>query len=279
MRKFFIVTNKSKDRDLLVTKKIIDHIILKGGVYKRYLMARKGHDAPMEVDEDTDCILIIGGDGTFLAVANRLAGNRIPLLGINMGTLGFLADVNPDEVCSVIDELFDDKFKVEERFMLEAKVLRQGEEIASYIGLNDIVIARGGFTRLIALAVTINGTLMDRYQADGIIICTSTGSTGYNLSAGGPIISTSSKSFAITPICAHSIAGRSIVLSEDDIIQIEVENIRDKIYEAANISYDGREGINLLPGDQIIIEKADLYTPVIRRNRVSFVKILKEKLL
>ena len=163
--------------------------------------------------------------------------------------------------------------------MLTAEVYKQGEKAATYIALNDFNINRFGASRVIGLKVDINGSVIDRYRADGVIVCTPTGSTGYNLSAGGPIINPTCKNFVITPICPHSLTARSIVLAKEDVVTVEVEQIRSNIKEEAIISFDGREGLSLFPRDQVKIYKSQEVTPFIKATEVSFVQILKEKLL
>ncbi len=233
----------------------------------------------IDIPEGTQCILVIGGDGTILAAARMLVGSNIPLLGINLGTLGFLADVNLADLSKTLDLLLQDQYQVENRIMLTAEVYKQGEKAATYIALNDFNINRFGASRVIGLKVGINGSVIDRYRADGVIVCTPTGSTGYNLSAGGPIINPTCKNFVITPICPHSLTARSIVLAKEDIVTVEVEQIRSNIKEEAIISFDGREGLSLFPGDQVKIYKSQEVTPFIKATEVSFVQILKEKLL
>ncbi len=278
MNNFLIIANKQKDINLEITEQIKHHITRMGAVcnvYDRY----DRNVVSIDIPEGTQCILVIGGDGTILAAARMLVGNTIPLLGINLGTLGFLADVNLADLSKTLDLLLKDQYQVENRIMLTAEVYKQGEKAATYIALNDFNINRFGASRVIGLKVGINGSVIDRYRADGVIVCTPTGSTGYNLSAGGPIINPTCKNFVITPICPHSLTARSIVLAKEDVVTVEVEQIRSNIKEEAIISFDGREGLSLLPGDQVKIYKSQEVTPFIKATEVSFVQILKEKLL
>lgn len=278
MNNFLIIANKQKDINLEITEQIRHHITRMGAVCNVY--DRYDRDVvSIDIPEGTQCILVIGGDGTILAAARMLVGNTIPLLGINLGTLGFLADVNLADLSKTLDLLLKDQYQVENRIMLTAEVYKQGEKAATYIALNDFNINRFGASRVIGLKVGINGSVIDRYRADGVIVCTPTGSTGYNLSAGGPIINPTCKNFVITPICPHSLTARSIVLAKEDVVTVEVEQIRSNIKEEAIISFDGREGLSLLPGDQVKIYKSQEVTPFIKATEVSFVQILKEKLL
>ena len=278
MNNFFIIANKQKDINLEITEQIRHHISRLGAVCNIYDQYDRDVSS-IDIPEGTQCILVIGGDGTILAAARMLVGSNIPLLGINLGTLGFLADVNLADLSKTLDLLLQDQYQVENRIMLTAEVYKQGEKAATYIALNDFNINRFGASRVIGLKVGINGSVIDRYGADGVIVCTPTGSTGYNLSAGGPIINPTCKNFVITPICPHSLTARSIVLAKEDIVTVEVEQIRSNIKEEAIISFDGREGLSLFPGDQVKIYKSQEVTPFIKATEVSFVQILKEKLL
>ena len=278
MNNFFIIANKQKDINLEITEQIRHHISRLGAVCNIYDQYDRDVSS-IDISEETQCILVIGGDGTILAAARMLVGSNIPLLGINLGTLGFLADVNLADLSKTLDLLLQDQYQVENRIMLTAEVYKQGKKAATYIALNDFNINRFGASRVIGLKVGINGSVIDRYRADGVIVCTPTGSTGYNLSAGGPIINPTCKNFVITPICPHSLTARSIVLAKEDIVTVEVEQIRSNIKEEAIISFDGREGLSLFPGDQVKIYKSQEVTPFIKATEVSFVQILKEKLL
>ncbi len=278
MNNFFIIANKQKDINLEITEQIRHHISRLGAVCNIYDQYDRDVSS-IDIPEGTQCILVIGGDGTILAAARMLVGSNIPLLGINLGTLGFLADVNLADLSKTLDLLLQDQYQVENRIMLTAEVYKQGEKAATYIALNDFNINRFGASRVIGLKVGINGSVIDRYRADGVIVCTPTGSTGYNLSAGGPIINPTCKNFVITPICPHSLTARSIVLAKEDIVTVEIEQIRSNIKEEAIISFDGREGLSLFPGDQVKIYKSQEVTPFIKATEVSFVQILKEKLL
>ena len=278
MNNFLIIANKQKDINLEITEQIKHHITRMGAVCNVYDQYNRNVTS-IDIPEGTQCILVIGGDGTILAAARMLVGNTIPLLGINLGTLGFLADVNLADLSKTLDLLLKDQYQVENRIMLTAEVYKQGEKAATYIALNDFNINRCGASRVIGLKVGIKGSTIDCYRADGVIVCTPTGSTGYNLSAGGPIINPTCKNFVITPICPHSLTARSIVLAKEDVVTVEVEQIRSNIKEEAIISFDGREGLSIVPGDQVKIYKSQEVTPFIKATEVSFVQILKEKLL
>ena len=272
MNNFLIIANKQKDINLEITEQIKHHITRMGAVCNVYDQYNRNVTS-IDIPEGTQCILVIGGDGTILAAARMLVGNTIPLLGINLGTLGFLADVNLADLSKTLDLLLKDQYQVENRIMLTAEVYKQGEKAATYIALNDFNINRCGASRVIGLKVGINGSTIDCYRADGVIVCTPTGSTGYNLSAGGPIINPTCKNFVITPICPHSLTARSIVLAKEDVVTVEVEQIRSNIKEEAIISFDGREGLSIVPGDQVKIYKSQEVTPFIKATEgEAFIK-------
>ncbi|MCD8021330.1 MAG: NAD(+)/NADH kinase [Clostridiales bacterium] len=279
MKNFLLIPNRQKDVGLVLTRSIRDALRWRGAICHIYDEYHVNDTSPIKVPKNTECILVIGGDGTILAAAGRLVGKNIPLLGINLGTMGFLADVDLNDLPEMIQSLVDDKYELERRIMLRAEICRAGQCLYTFTALNDFVINRSGFSKVIGLAVRINGTLIEQYRADGVIICTPTGSTGYNLSAGGPIINPTCKNFVLTPICPHSLAMRSVVLAKEDIVTIEMENVRPDQKEEAMVSPDGKDGMMIRPGDQVKVYKAEEVTPFIKMKEVSFVKILKEKLL
>jgi len=279
MKNFLIITNKQKDKKLILSGHVRSVIESRGAACQIYYEYKKDDTDPIMIPEGTDCILVIGGDGTILNAASRLIGSNIPLLGINRGTLGFLADIDVHELEMTIDDLLADRYQLEKRIMLRADVFRDSQCIRSYTVLNDVVVSRADFGRVVGLSVLINGTLSDSYRADGVIVCTPTGATGYNLSAGGPIINPTCKNFVITPICPHSLATRSVVLAKEDTVIIEVEDLRGTKKEQAVVSFDGKEGIHIRAGDQVHVKRAEEVTPFIKTKEVGFTKILKEKLV
>ena len=279
MKNFLIITNSKKDKNNKITKRIVDHLTGGGAVCHVIDHYEKYWEKPVDVPEDTQCILVIGGDGTILAAARALVGTGIPLLGINRGTLGFLADVKLTELDHALDRLLRDDYRIENRIMLSAEVYKNGTLTDRYIALNDISVNKANRLRTIGLKVMINDAIFDQYHADGVLVCTPTGSTGYNLSAGGPIINPTCKNFVITPVCPHSLTARSVVLAKDDTVTIEVVQIRQGKTEEGMVSYDGRDGTRVHPGDKVVIYRADAVTPFIKIDEVSFVEILKEKML
>lgn len=286
MRNFLIATNFIKDKNLFLTSKIEHYIAMHGGRCKRIIGEEGTYEKKedisfrMEDDENFDCIIALGGDGTILKVSRDLRHLNIPIVGVNLGTLGFLTEIEPEQIYPVLDRLLTDDYELEERMNICGTVHKEGANgfLHQDVALNDIVVSRAGFSRVIGLKVYVNGNVMDIYEADGVIVSTPTGSTGYNLSAGGPIVSPKTSLMIITPISPHSLTSKSIVLSSEDEIVIEVLKMRKAQKEEAIISFDGQPGIQLSAGDRVVIRKADVATKMLKLFDVSFYEVLREKI-
>lgn len=281
MKKFLIATNYIKDENLYLTSRISDYILMLGGTCQK-IIGDMSEDVLYKLgkNENFDCIIALGGDGTILKVSRDLRGLDIPILGVNLGTLGFLAEVEPEQIFTVIDRLFQDDYKMEERMKIEGSIFKEGTQecVHKDVALNDIVITRAGFSRVIGLKIHLNGNVLDIYEADGVIVSTPTGSTGYNMSAGGPIVSPKTDLMIITPISPHSLTSKSIVISSEDEVMIEVLKMRKAQKEEAIINFDGQQGILLSAGDRIIIHKSKSITKMIKLFDVSFYEVLREKI-
>ena len=269
MKKFALLTNYSKDKRLVYTRMIKTYITENGGSYwiPRYI-SEPDKDGDQRYDfsdmpEDIECVLVLGGDGTLLQAARELLQRHIPLLGINLGTLGFLTSAEKSELPKCLDSVLDDSCSIDERMMLEGVAYHGSEKIQMNIALNDVIIARAGFSRLVELKIYVNGELLSIYNADGIIVSTPTGSTGYSLSAGGPIIFPQTDVIVITPICPHSLQARSLVVSGEDRIMIEIGRRRKTQKEEAMVTFDGRSAQELETGDRIVLYKAQETTQLI----------------
>lgn len=284
MKKFALLTNYSKDKRLVYTRMIKTYIVENGGSYwiPRYI-SEPDKDGDQRYDfsdmpEDIECVLVLGGDGTLLQAARELLQRHIPLLGINLGTLGFLTSAEKSELPKCLDSVLDDSCSIDERMMLEGVAYHGSEKIQMNIALNDVIIARAGFSRLVELKIYVNGELLSIYNADGIIVSTPTGSTGYSLSAGGPIIFPQTDVIVITPICPHSLQARSLVVSGEDRIMIEIGRRRKTQKEEAMVTFDGRSAQELETGDRIEIYKAQETTQLIRLKGRSFYQALQNKI-
>lgn len=228
-----------------------------------------------KIYSDADFLIVLGGDGTLLRVARNAALHNTPILGINLGTLGFLTDVEKSEAKNSFEKIIAGDYTLEKRMMLHTNVLTQITAHETLLGLNDICITRGGFMTIVKLEIYINDEFVDVFSADGIIISTPTGSTAYNLSAGGPILVPSAEMMVITPICPHSMYSRSFVVSGDDNIKIKVGQIDNN---DVILSVDGRMTNILKNNDIVSIRKSKYYTTIIKTNGLGFYKVLRQKI-
>lgn len=303
MDRFLIITNKEKDKDLSVTNKVAAYIEKAGrqAILSQVSSFRKDPLTSQEVD----CAIVLGGDGTIIHTANDLMTRNIPILGVNLGTLGFLAEIEEQNLISALDRLFQEDYRLEERLMLQGEILyhkinessgadtsskamsetpvtdpivMMGEDSTLEYALNDIVISRKGFSRIISLGIYVNHELVDNFQGDGVIISTPTGSTAYNLSAGGPIVSPQADVMVITPICPHSLSPRSIVVSAGDTIRVVVGKSKKTQEAEASASFDGQKVYDLGTDDVILIKKARYSTKLIKLNQSGIYEILRSKL-
>lgn len=221
-----------------------------------------------------EVVLVLGGDGTLLTVARTISHYDIPILGVNMGHLGFLTEIEVEELTKYLPRLFKGEFHLEYRMMLEAEVWRTEQKWASFCGLNDIVVTKGAFSRMIKLETYVNNQYIDTYPADGIIIATPTGSTAYSLSAGGPIVSPQVPAMVLTPICPHSFFARPLVIDANATVKIVIKSQWGEIM----LTVDGQHGFRLEQNDVIIIKKAVVTTQLIRLKQRTFFQIMRDKL-
>jgi NAD+ kinase len=242
-------------------------------------------DKGINPDVDVECAIVLGGDGTLIRCAAYLMSLDIPILGINLGTIGFLAEIEKNHIFEALDRLFADDYKVENRIMLRGELRKEANrkppdnnDTLSCHALNDIVITRKGLSRIISLQIYVNDELVDDYRGDGVIVSTPTGSTAYNLSAGGPIITPKADVMVITPICPHSLSPRSVVVSADDVVKVVVRRSKKTQYDEAIATFDGQTVIDLRTDDEIYIEKAQYKTKLIRLSKTGIYEILRSKL-
>lgn len=229
-----------------------------------------------QVPKDTECVITLGGDGTLIQAARDLAGRRIPMLGVNLGNLGYLTQVGrQEEMTGILDDLIADQYQLEKRMMLKGSVVRDGAVLKEDLALNEVVIARREMLRLLKMKIFVNGEALNQYQADGMIVATPTGSTAYNLSAGGPIVEPTARMTILTPICSHALNGRSIVLSSEDQIEIEVLGNEE---DGQSAVFDGDTFIHLKVGDRLRIERSEVETVLVKLKAISFLDNLRSKL-
>ena len=284
MDKFYIITNRDKDQNLRFTEEIVQYLKEHGKKCQVQqaecrVEGEYHYTDPALIPEDTQCILVLGGDGTLLQAARDVVHREIPMLGINLGTLGFLAEIDKTSIYTALDKLFEDDYEIEERMMLTGTVWRGDKITGQDVALNDIVISRvGPPLRVIGFNNYVNDGYLNSYNADGIIIATPTGSTGYSLSCGGPIISPNAAMTVMTPIAPHTLNTRSIIFPEDDVITVELGEGRRQIQENGLASFDGDVEVPMSTGDRIVIKKASVSVKILKLNHLSFVEVLRQKM-
>ena len=271
---FYIITNKLKDPDFAITNEIKRYIESKGKVCYISEKDSEGHIIPGTVPDNAQCGLVLGGDGTLIRAVRDLGTDSLPLLGINLGTLGYLTDVELKDFKHALDRLFEGEPDIEERMMLEGSFRGLRNDIA----MNDIVLAREGKVRIVSFNIYVNGTLLNTYHADGVILSTPTGSTGYNLSAGGPVVEPTARMIVITPICSHALNTSSVVLSADDTIEVEICEGRYGRQEQVSLCFDGAEQTTLVTGERVCIKEAAQTARLIKLNRESFMITMRRKM-
>ncbi len=271
-------TNLQQTFDL--TRELCEWLADKGvEVYLEEDLAKKikNHNSATheEIAKLVDIILVFGGDGTFLGVARIACKNGTPILGINLGGLGFLTEVTVDEIQAMAERIISGDYEIEKRKMLRASIRRGQETIESYDVLNDVVINKGAVARVIDLSIYIEGSHVTTYKADGIILSTPTGSTAYNLSAGGPIVHPGLRVIIITPICPHTLTNRPLIVPSDMKVEIKVSTHEPDTY----LTLDGQIGVRLNSGDFVEVHKSESSVKLIKSPFRDFFTILKTKLM
>ena len=221
-----------------------------------------------------DLVMVLGGDGSMLSTARRIYPREIPLLGVNHGQVGFLTGIETHNIEDAIIALRCGNYLFEERVMLAAEVIRQQGGVARVIALNDLVVAKSSFVRIIRLETWIDGEYFTTYPGDGLIVATATGSTAYSLSAGGPILDPRLEAILMTPVCAHSLYARPVVLSKDAKIKVVIDANHDEL----SLTADGQEGIALQVGDTVYFERARHCTKLLRLKDQGIFETLKARL-
>lgn len=285
MKRFCVITNRDKEDSNHKALYIQKYIEQKGGkchIQENRRVISEGilhYTDADKIPEETECVLVLGGDGTMIQAAIDLVHSRLPILGINMGTMGFLTEVEQQNLERALDMMLADQYMIENRIMLResSPQAEKGKGKASY-ALNDVVVSKRGDCRLITIKVYINEELADIYRADGLIISTPTGSTGYNLSAGGPVMVPDTEATVITPICAHSLNKRSLVVSARDKITLELGQTKEFQEDTAVLAVDGRTVRGLATGERLDICVPEDQTRIVKLSGVSFYKKMRDKL-
>ena len=274
MNRFCIIVNKDRDEKLELTNKVQELLYAQGKQLCVRAESVGDSEAFVPVPADTECVVVLGGDGTMIRAANRLKELSVPMLGINTGTLGYLTGAEVNEAEKGLKRLCGGDFQIEKRMMLDIF----HENVYSDTVLNEVAITRSGVSRMINVAVYVNGSLLDVISGDGLLISTPTGSTGYNMSAGGAIVKPEAELIMITPLCPHSLSSRPVIVSAKDEITIEV--IQDKRTQDVEVTatYDGRDAKTLKAGETLVIRKSKYTTKLIKLDDRSFFEILRSKL-
>ena len=227
-----------------------------------------------ELGRRSSVVIVFGGDGTILRAARSAAPHGIPILGVNLGGFGFLAEVSGPELEPALHRILEGDYELDERMMLRASVEREGRAVQEFLALNDIVVTKSGYARLLKLRTLVNGEHLATHLADGWIVATPTGSTAYSLSAGGPIVHPAVDGIVLTPICPHSLNARAVVVSGEDTVAIQVEPTGPPPI----LTVDGQEGYPLQPGDGVQVGRSSHRARLVRLGGGGFYKRLRAKL-
>ena len=281
MNKIGFVINMEKDPKLEYTKKLCEYVLNIGckvivlDKFKDALGLDYGVSSLDEICKNSDFVTVLGGDGTILTVARRACLYETPILGINLGTLGYLADVEKNDAFNAIEKVLNNNFSIEKRMMLE--IFKDGLPFENYLGiaLNEVCLRNSIFSRMIKFEIEINDEFIDSYRADGVIISTATGSTAYNLAAGGPILKPDTELISITHLCPHTLYARPYVVTGNDIIKLKIKNVEKNV----TLFLDGHEIISAEGGSEIVIKKSQFFTHIIKTTGLGFYDILRRKMV
>lgn len=285
MNHFCIITNSDKRENRQIVDRVVSYLEQRGGVcivLENRLEETGGirhFTAAKNIPKEVECAIVLGGDGTMIQAAIDLVHCDVPILGVNTGTLGFLTEVECQNLEDALDRLLRDDYSTEHRIMLKETEKFRGEDSrTSCYALNDMVITKQGGCRLITVKVFQGEELIDVYRADGLIVSTPTGSTGYNLSAGGPVLVPGLHATVVTPICAHSLNKRSLLMDAGDRITLEIGQTKEAGEDFAVLSADGRYVGDLRTGDRLVIEVPHATTEFIKLSGKSFYEKMRQKL-
>ena len=284
MRNFLIVSNTTKDPDgncAQTVRRMLDNNGCRctGCVYSTADGSGKCfYIDPAGVPDDTEAVLALGGDGTLIHVLKEMQGSGIPVYGINFGTLGFLTEVGPDEFEDALSLIIQDKYHITNQIMLESHVIREGRVIGQGLSLNDVTVNRSLSTSIANFNVCVDGVFLNEYASDGIIIATPTGSTGYNLSAGGPVVQPTAEIILVTPLAAHTLNSRSIVFPASVTVDLELSRTSREKPVFAYAGFDGEDVIRIEEGDRISIKMAPERAKLLRTKKTSFIETIGKKM-
>jgi len=274
-----VVVNKDRDEGYTHTKNLVEALYDKGftPIVSPEVKPYAGPHAVASdnIYKEADFIICVGGDGTFLSAARAAYEYRLPVLGINRGAVGFLAEVETNDIRLAVERMARGEITVQSRMVLDARVIRDDTTVFRDIAINDAVVSRIAFSRILRLRVNMNGRYVDSFPGDGIIVSTPTGSTAYSLSAGGPIVQPEMRLMVLTPICPHTLYSRSLIAAEDRVIHITMD---DAGMNQAMLTVDGRKGLELVPGDLVEIRAATQDALFASVSQVNFFDVLRAKI-
>ncbi|HOJ09097.1 MAG TPA: NAD(+)/NADH kinase [Clostridiales bacterium] len=285
MKNIGVIVNRDRDVELIYTRILAENLCNAGiyalflsevvdmmGLENKYIIKK---DNEKEILKEAEMVVSLGGDGTFLKAARKVYRKSLPILGINLGNLGFLTEVERNEIKDAVDCLTSGKYTIEERMMLEASIIRNDKVIAKDTALNDIVISRGALSRILHVKTYINDVFVDMFPGDGLIVSSPTGSTAYSLSAGGPIVEPDIDLVIVSPICPHILYSRSIITAGDRKVRALID---EDYHHKAMVTVDGQKGYEVRGGDIIDVQKSTYTIKLIRINPKNFYNILRSKI-
>lgn len=285
MKRIGIIAKQNKPEAVTISRQLIEWLKPKG--VEVYLEEGLGKAVTLhktfpvqntvkreEIPAQVELIIVLGGDGTLLSVARLVGHHQVPILGVNLGGLGFLTEITLDELYQVLERILEGDFTADERVVLNTAVIRRGERLTEFMVLNDAVINKGALARIIDLETTINGEYLTTFKSDGLIISTPTGSTAYNLSAGGPIVYPSLHCIIITPICPHTLTNRPIMIPDDVVVRAVLKSKQQEVV----LTLDGQQGFILEFEDVVEVKKAQGKILLIKSPYRHYFELLREKL-
>ncbi|NLC69142.1 MAG: NAD(+)/NADH kinase [Clostridiaceae bacterium] len=289
MKTIGVFVNRNRDKGFKYTRILLESmrdkgitVLLPAGIVKEICAGENGCcESCVEAKDDddvftsADLVICLGGDGTFLKVARKVYKKGIPVLGINLGNVGFLTEIERDDIKGAVNKLVDGEYTIEERMMLDTSIIRNRSVVKEDTALNDVVISRGALSKILHLKTYINGEFVDMFPGDGVIVSSPTGSTAYSLSAGGPIVEPNIDLIIISPICPHILYSRSIVTASDRVVKVVVD---EDYHHKAMVTVDGQMGCKIRGGDAINVVKSRHRIKLVRIHPQNFFDVLRTKI-
>lgn len=275
---FAIIANETKEKAAQLTSEIVGWLQTRG-MEARFLPGTSFKDGNIDQElngylQEVDVIIVLGGDGTLLNAANLFRDYDAPLLGINIGHLGFLTSFEHTNLSEGLEKIANGEYLIEERMTLDVFLERKGTIIGTYTAVNDAVVSKNALARMFTMEISVNERVIDRYAADGLILATPTGSTAYSLSAGGPIVEPSLQALLLTPICAHNLYSRPMVVNPNEVISVRVIQPTSDV----TLTIDGQIGVDIHDEDVVMVAKGRKNIKFARLEHSNFYQILHEKL-